>query len=202
MDGWRGALGQTSASASHLKSQDVTIGDVFLFFGWFRDVELKDGKYRFTPKGRSVHALFGWLQIGEIIDLSSGKQEAWRHNPWLGTHPHVRRGVESGNTIFVARDRLMIGGQSYGPGWGRFTSLADKHVLTRDRATGRSSWSLPSWMHPDQGSKLSYHQDIARWGTEEAMATLNVVGRGQEFVLTCNNNDAMENYLTTLIEGN
>jgi hypothetical protein len=199
MDGWKGALGQTSASASHLKSQGVSVGDIFLFFGWFRDVDLKEGSYRFAPKGRNVHALFGWLQIGEIIDLSLGDKQAWQHRPWLATHPHVRRGPEAGNTIFIASDEVVFGGKSLGPGWGRVAALEKKHLLTRDHAPGRSSWRLPSWMHPDRGSVLSYHQDATRWDQDEASATLNIVGRGQEFVLTCNHQDAMEDYLTDLI---
>lgn len=199
MEGWRGALGQTSASASHLKSQGVAIGDIFLFFGWFRDVDLKDGKYRFAPKGRNIHAMFGWLQIGEIIDLSSGNRQAWQHHPWLATHPHVRRGPENGNTIYVASEQLIIGEEAFGPGWGRVSCLEPRHVLTRNSAHGRSAWQLPSWMHPDQGTTLSYHLDAARWDHHEDMATLNIVGRGQEFVLTCNNHIAMENYLKHLI---
>ncbi|WP_171049104.1 hypothetical protein [Rhizobium sp. MHM7A] len=198
-EGWRGALGQTSAAASHLKSQGVTVGDVFLFFGWFRDVDLKDGKYRFASKGRNIHALFGWLQIGEVIDLSSGDRQSWQNHPWLATHPHVRRGREAGNTIYVASEQLVIGDTAFGPGWGRVSVLEPRHILTRDNAPGRSAWSLPSWMHPDQGSALSYHLDAARWGHAEAMATLNIVGRGQEFVLTCNNQAAMKDYLTHLI---
>jgi hypothetical protein len=198
-EGWRGALGQTSASASHLKAQGVDVGDVFLFFGWFRDVDLKDQKYRFISKGRNVHALFGWLQIGEIIDLSSGDRHAWQHNPWLATHPHVRRGPEAGNTIYVASQQMVIGGKSYGSGWGRVPVLEPKHIFTRENAPGRSAWGLPSWMHPDQGSALSYHLDAARWGNGDAMATLNIVGRGQEFVLTCHNQPAMENYVRHLI---
>jgi hypothetical protein len=199
MEGWRGALGQTSAAASHLKSQGVEIGDVFLFFGWFRDVELKEERYQFAARGRSVHALFGWLQIGEIVDLSDGDSRSWQNHPWLKTHPHVRRGPEVGNTIFVAAERLNVGGRSYGAGWGRFPRITQSSILTSIKAQGRSTWSLPPWMHPDNGSKLSYHQDKERWSISEGLAQLNVVGRGQEFVLTCDDQQAVEQYVADLI---
>ena len=39
LPGWRPALGQTGAAQTHLEGQGVGPGDVFLFFGWFREVE-------------------------------------------------------------------------------------------------------------------------------------------------------------------
>ena len=43
LPGWRPSLGQTGAAQSHLESQGVGPGDVFLFFGWFRQVERHRG---------------------------------------------------------------------------------------------------------------------------------------------------------------
>jgi len=41
---WKGSLGQISQAQRHLENQGVGIGDLFLFFGWFRETENKDGK--------------------------------------------------------------------------------------------------------------------------------------------------------------
>ncbi|CAI8922445.1 hypothetical protein EMIT0158MI4_310005 [Burkholderia ambifaria] len=41
--GWRPALGQTGAAQGHLSNNGVGAGDVFLFFGWFRQVEKSRG---------------------------------------------------------------------------------------------------------------------------------------------------------------
>jgi hypothetical protein len=48
LDGWRPALGQTGAAQSHLRSKGIGPGDVFLFFGWFRQIELIAGRWRFA----------------------------------------------------------------------------------------------------------------------------------------------------------
>lgn len=37
--GWRGIFGQCNSSQSHLSNQNVEEGDLFLFFGWFREVK-------------------------------------------------------------------------------------------------------------------------------------------------------------------
>ena len=42
-----GAFGQVSSAQSHLDNQNVGSGDLFLFFGWFREAEFEDGKYRY-----------------------------------------------------------------------------------------------------------------------------------------------------------
>ena len=34
--GWRPMFGQAKASEAHLARMGVTVGDLFLFFGWFR----------------------------------------------------------------------------------------------------------------------------------------------------------------------
>ena len=53
-----GIFGQANAAQSELDNLKVQTGDLFLFFGWFRNV----GKI-----GNDLHHLFGWLQIDEII---------------------------------------------------------------------------------------------------------------------------------------
>lgn len=66
--GWRPCFAQTSSSQSHLASCGVDIGDLFLFFGWFRQVTQQSSRgWSFAPGTRNQHVVFGWLQIGEII---------------------------------------------------------------------------------------------------------------------------------------
>ena len=49
--GWRPAFGQTGVAATHLERCGVDIGDVFLFFGWFRAVQRgSDDRWRYAPK--------------------------------------------------------------------------------------------------------------------------------------------------------
>ena len=38
--GWVPIFGQADAAESHLENQGVTVGDLFMFFGWFRETEI------------------------------------------------------------------------------------------------------------------------------------------------------------------
>jgi Nucleotide modification associated domain 3 len=61
--GWRPILGQADQSQKHLEKSNVGCGDLFLFFRWFRKVELCDGCYRYVRGAPKLHVLFGWLQV-------------------------------------------------------------------------------------------------------------------------------------------
>jgi Nucleotide modification associated domain 3 len=65
--GWRPIFGQGGAAETHLHDYGVTVGDLFLFFGWFKEAELHQGKYRRKPKARDLHVLYGWLQVGAVL---------------------------------------------------------------------------------------------------------------------------------------
>ena len=64
--GWRPIFGPHPSCHTHMTKQQVKIGDLILFFGWFRKVHLVNGTYCFTPNEPDLHVLFGWLQIGEM----------------------------------------------------------------------------------------------------------------------------------------
>ena len=85
---WRPAFGQVGAAQKHLEQQEVAIGDVFLFFGWFRDVVRDpDGNWKYKQETPGVHRLFGWLQIGAVHCVGAGNIEFREHHPQFGKHP-------------------------------------------------------------------------------------------------------------------
>ena len=79
---WKPAFGQMNASLSHLRNQNVSVGDIFLFYGWFRETELKDGRFRYKKYGIDAHIIYGYMQIGEIIEHKEDVPD------WLKDHPH------------------------------------------------------------------------------------------------------------------
>lgn len=179
LPGWRPCFGQASAAAKHLHDQGVGLGDLFLFFGWFRHVECTSyGGYRYA--GPHSHVLFGWLQIGEIVEV--GDRTAETH-PWLADHPHVAsRNWEGCNTVYVAAEQLVLPSGPTGlPGGGTFEDVLASHVLTKPGAN-RTTWLLPSFMAED-GVRLSYHENRSLWRPEEKECELQSMSRGQEFVL-------------------
>lgn len=55
-------FGQCGAAQTHLERQGVAFGDVFLFFGLFREEE----------SGELHHRIFGFLEVESIVELGDG----------------------------------------------------------------------------------------------------------------------------------
>lgn len=68
-------FGQCGAAQTHLERQGVEAGDVFLFFGLFRD----------QAGGEPHHRIFGYLEVDEIAPLADGAPQELVE---LG-HPHA-----------------------------------------------------------------------------------------------------------------
>lgn len=167
---WLPAFGQGRAAQSHLENQRVSRGDLFLFFGWFRHTEEVCGKLRFRGNDSGFHAIFGYLQIGDIICASGDVQLPI----WLNDHSHadVAARKRSNNTIYVAVPKLSF--HPSFPGAGVF-EFDDRKVLTK-KEESRSRWNL----NPEifRNVNISYHSENS-WTD----GYFQSVGRGQEFVI-------------------
>ena len=174
MRGWRGALGQVSAAASHLRNQCVAPGDLFLFWGLFQAVNrLTAWKFQ----GPKEHRIFGWLQVDAVRTIGLTPEPILDEFPWLKGHPHLESGWDATNTVYIARDHLRIDGVSQScRGWGLFKS---GHRLTSSDSDYPSHWDVPDWLNPTRGGVgMSYNPD-SRWSKA---GTLKAAARGQEFV--------------------
>jgi hypothetical protein len=185
-----GAFGQSHAALSHLEKNNVDIGDIFLFFGWFREVEDNNGKWKFKKDAKDKHIIFGYLQIGEIISSSNmGNSKTINKFSSLKKHPHYikRNDKEYGdnNCIYVASEgNLKINGKDFGvPSFGTFEKQHELLVLTKSNQDKRSLWELPNCFNH---GNFTYHKNQTRWKKENDKVILNSVGRGQEFVVETN----------------
>jgi hypothetical protein len=180
--GWRPTFGQTGAAESHLRNQGVGSGDLFLFFGWFREVEKSAGLLRYRPGSPDRHLLFGWLQVGDRLPAGEGEKLP----PWVASHPHAVAPYNRNDSLYVAADAVELGERRLRvPGGGIFRHYHPRLCLTAEGAS-RSVWSLPPWFYPEKHeSSLSYHRSPERWSTAAGQTLLQTVGRGQEFVLDC-----------------
>ena len=179
--GWRPAFGQASAAQGHLSAHGVGCGDLFLFFGWFRAVEQSSGRWRYVRGAAHLHVIFGWLRIGDILDLATGTVTDEQITPFAD-HPHIQRRDRPLNTLYLAADNLAVDGLDRSGG-GLFHTLADERILTDTRQSKRSLWRLPAFCHPDLGATLSYHDAPGRWKAGGDRCRLLSAARGQEFVL-------------------
>lgn len=200
LPGWRPALGQTGASQSHLAAQGVGEGDVFLFFGWFREVELVSGKWRYARLAPDRHVLFGWLQVDEVLSIVADRQQCLNAHPWIANHPHVETPghyTNIRNTLYVAT--LQFGTSTTIPGAGKFARYAPDLCLTAAE-TSRSVWDLPAWFMP-QGERppLSYNGKLSQWTLRGDRCLLRSAAKGQEFVLHAEHYPQATQWLTALL---
>lgn len=180
---WLPIFGQTGAAQGHLRKNHVQAGDIFLFFGLFRNVIETAGKLIWDKRSPLRHVLWGWLQIGEVMKIDECDQSEYE---WAKYHPHFHRSPDMNNTLYIARKYLTLGGVSSGrlAGASVFPHFSEQLALTAPAATTPSQWELPQWFYPRDGKcPLTYHSDLARWQITENGTRLNAVARGQEFVL-------------------
>ncbi|MEO8120964.1 MAG: hypothetical protein ABI606_16790 [Rhodoferax sp.] len=183
--GWRASFGQVGSAQSHLANQGVGVGDLFLFFGWFRPVELNQGCWRYVAGSKSFHSLFGWLRVAEVICVD--EKELQNFPNWLADHPHVAhadRFIGKNNTLYVAGDgRRLENSVVELPDAGMFKQWSPSLKLSAE-GKSKSVWNVPTWLEPTQGRPpLTYHSNNDRWTRDGNALNLATVAKGQEFVL-------------------
>lgn len=167
MENWKPAFGQCNAAETHLENNGVGIGDLFMFFGWFRETEEINGKIKYKRGSKDAHMLFGYLQIGKIA-----RGDEVRNYPW---HPHSNYLIDN-NTIYEASEHLVIDGIDTGlPGAGTF-KYSDELVLTMPGQT-KSRWLLPDFF---KEVTISCHSKDS-FKPEGYFQTVRI---GQEFVVS------------------
>lgn len=173
-------FGQEGLAQIHLENQAVAAsldsspggGDVFLFFGWFRN-----------ENREHQHVLWGWFEVAEVLDVTS--EEAAKAAAFAAHHPHVSH-WELSLKRPGCRNRLYLPPQQASfaeglPGAGLFPYTA-AHVLTAPGAT-RSEWCLPR-VFADLG--MSFHERQLAEGVHDRRARtvrFRSAPIGQEFVV-------------------
>lgn len=180
---WKPLFGQIGAAQTHLnKTKEVGEGDLFLFFGTFRKTIKQDGVYQ-VDSNQEFHAIYGYLQVGEIIPVGNNT----KFPKWMDYHPHTDPSRYGGNnTIYVARDRLTWQPSAPGAGLLNFT---EKLILTKERCS-KSRWNLPPFF---KEVKISYHSEKS-WKN----GYFQSARRGQEFVIY--SNKEIENWVKDILK--
>lgn len=198
---WVPALGQGGAAASHLMSNHIGAEDVFLFFGLFRKWGRQSG-YVGTP----FHAIWGYMQIAEVINLSEHPEEKANY-PW---HPHTkdyllgdgkidRRPGHVPNLLYIGRKTLTFKNEIPGYGSFRFTevskpglllSIPDQKYLTHWRYEALP-WTKGGY------ANMTYHRD-----SNCCESYFQAASRGQEFVISENQSESTLERFETLLQYN
>lgn len=186
--GWRGAFGQIGAAQKHLLNQGVGVGDIFLFFGWFREVEQHNNTWGYRPNSPDLHVIYGWLFVDEVLPVYGREKKILNKHPWLSKHPHLAGFKDHQNTIYIGSKKLPELLHTSKSGYGNINKINKVHILTDTEQEKRSVWRMPSFFYPTDGKlPLSYHGNENRWKIlNNEWVTLKSVGRGQEFVMDLN----------------
>jgi hypothetical protein len=180
IQGWQACFGQHGASQLHLCNKKIKKGDIFLFFGWFRQTEIIDGKVKYLSESQDQHIIYGYMEIGEILT----KPEDIKQFNW---HPHAQDKYlrEENNALYLPSKTLS---DTNLPGYGTF-KYSSELVLTKE-GYSRSKWELPKVL---QNSNLTYHSETSKKNDYFQSARI-----GQEFVTL--GNEEIKKWVTDLIE--
>ena len=128
-------FGQVGAAQTHLANQGVGLGDVFVFFGLFREEET----------GEPHHRIFGFLEVERMIHIGECDEAELRSFSDI-RHPHALAMHGSNDCLYV------------GPG---HTAKRASDTLRLTAPDGPPSlWKRPEWLRK---GGLSYHKRSDRW---------------------------------------
>ncbi|MBN2842928.1 MAG: hypothetical protein JXM68_07550, partial [Sedimentisphaerales bacterium] len=199
--GWRPIFGQEGSSQSHLENHNVGIGDIFLFFGLFREINNNGNMFHFNKSFPKKHVIWGWFQIDNNISVAKIDKKEYE---WALHHPHFHRNMlQENNTIYIAKDKLEIPGLDIIDikGSGAFPQYRKELQLTAPDCN-TSIWKMPLWMYPKNEKEcLTYHKPN-RWQKFDSYALLDSAQRGQEFVLNCDYYPEAIGWINNLINFN
>lgn len=181
----------------------LEIGDIILFFGWYKG---EDGKEK--------NVIFGYMQVGEIITLARDKNKVVKiymgledntlkkettknsledNFPFLNNQPHWIRfwsGESDSETIYIAKDKCDFNQNINGFG---FLKYDDKLVLTKEKAKSKGEWKVERLKNIEITNYNKAKFD------ENGCADFVKNGFGQEFIMESTN---AYNWAKGLIENN
>lgn len=134
LDDGRAILGQCGAAQTHLERQGVGVGDLFLFFGLFREED-----------GKPHHRIFGFLEVEEVLPLPAAPRARVDELAGLGM-PHAIGLHSTNDTAYIGR--------------GSMARLAHGILRLTVPEGPPSLWQVPPWLRE---TGLSYHDRADRW---------------------------------------
>lgn len=182
-----GLFGQTGSAQTELANQNVGPGDIFLFFGWFRNYSKK----------KDLHHMFGWMQINSVLkepDESPIKDFLKQKKI---KHPHGE--VYTNNTLYVSKEFIEIDNKKTTlKGFGMFKKTHPDLILTAPDSVNRSKWKMPKKYFSN--TKNLFLNNRIEWIDEENCLINAHKGFGQEIVLNSELNPKLIDWVMELIQ--
>jgi len=154
------AFGQADAPLTHLESNGVVEGSIFLFFGWFRQAErTNNNEIKFVRNAPDIHVIYGYLEVDEILDTKNISR------PVLQYHPHVKDPYMH-DKLFIASKEFSHDKTCLGSGTFKYNQTLQ---LTKHNQPNRTLWELPECFkdvsityHPSKDSNVFKTADIGQ----------------------------------------
>ncbi|MGE5606380.1 MAG: hypothetical protein ACM3YE_11915 [Bacteroidota bacterium] len=172
---WQPLFGQNGSAQGLLNNSKVETGDLFLFFGYFKKARRTDNGVRYIHNSKKIHAIFGYLQVERIIDISTESIL-----PWIAYHPHVALKTKyqgQRNVLYVAKKNLSFNPKL--PGAGCF-EYHKKLVLTAERGN-MSDWELPCCFRNEE---KNFNIGVKIRPLENGNLHVQTRGQGQEIFIS------------------
>lgn len=182
LDNWKPIFGQAGAAQGHLRNQGVSENDLFLFFGWFKQTELINGRLSYKIGSPDLHIIYGYLQVDNIFGYGDTFPDcAIGHSHCAPRHKNL-----VSNCIYVAKDNLSFNHDLKGADTLNFSK---KLVLTKEGMT-KGKWQLPDFFRE---LNISYH-------TQNSFVNnyFKSADKGQEFVIQAD--DRLTEWVKEILE--
>ena len=195
---WKKSLGQCDIAQNILAAEKINKDDLFIFFGWFNQIEVTDGKYKYSPFSghhkEGVQMLYGYLQIDEIIDVNRTGELL---PDWVKSHPHYiqKDRFRGENVVYTANDKLSFDPSKPGAGLFKF----DKDLILTEGNKTRTNWILPKEFNPKNILEIKYLPKNNWTPLKNGKVRIKASSRGQEFVVIKDEKKSIEEWAKNLI---
>ncbi|GMO48147.1 MAG: hypothetical protein Pg6C_10530 [Treponemataceae bacterium] len=195
---WTATFGQHGAAQTLLENCGVGDGDIFLFFGWFREAEVtKAGTYQYKKPAKDFHAIWGYMKAGGALKTKAGCDSFSETHRDISGHPHAHYFVTNPgdkNCIYVAAKTLAPESKLNGAGLLKNKSAQYPVILTEAGQT-RSNWLLPKEVFAD----VRFCSPAASFDGDGRFSWKTF---GQEFIIDCDKYPNVKDWAIGLIESN
>lgn len=189
-----GAFGQVSDYQSHLANEGVGKGDLFLFYGTFREAVFNGNNYEWVRGSPKHHRIFGWLFVEDVIHVGADPTGFRTKHPKYSNHPHANRKWKDNNTIHIAPETFIPFNRRTVNGFGKFKAT-DETLLSKS-SYYISHWQIPNWLNELKGGCGMSHHEIKDYFRN----TVETAKRGQEFVSKPNQTQDFQDWLINLFD--
>jgi hypothetical protein len=151
---WKPAFGQAGSGGlgaqSRLEKNGIGLGDLFLFFGLFVNVDYPSPNCRLRwNKNDPVHVIYGYMQIGDVAkSYEEPDKYKYFQEEVYKWHPHslVTPTAKNMDTFYIPSEHLIFDGvETEFPGCGTLC-YNENRVLTNTRYDKWYIWKWLDWM--------------------------------------------------------